>query len=162
MKLTRYIILKDTQKEICPENLDYYFLTLNIKKKKNNNINININNFINKTIIQEGEDKNNLITTLNYINNRKTMNDTSRIIKSNFIFSGYKNNRSSSINDFFKSTNSSINAAIVGQTKTKFQSQQDLYYIKLNNKHYSNRDQSQKNLLQNNQNNFEEKYYEED
>ena len=55
MSLTRHIILKDTNQDICPENLDFRFMKYRIKdtdsdnendNNYNNNINTNYKNFI--------------------------------------------------------------------------------------------------------------------
>ena len=44
MSLSRYIILKDTNKDICPENLDYRFMKYRIKQEDNEDEYFNIKN----------------------------------------------------------------------------------------------------------------------
>ena len=50
MSLTRYIILKDTNKDICPENLDYRFMKYRLKETDSDEDNSYKLNYKSKTI----------------------------------------------------------------------------------------------------------------
>ena len=71
MSLTRYVILKDTNKDICPENLDYRFMKYRIKEtdsdeeypNKVKNKTIGVDN--GKEIRRSSNDSNNSISTQN-------------------------------------------------------------------------------------------------
>ena len=85
MSLTRYIILKDSNGDICPENLDFRFMKYRIKDTDSDNENDNINNIKYKSFIK----KKSKAFNIGENNYSQETNNTSYKIK-NLKYSGMK------------------------------------------------------------------------